>query len=131
MKPQTSLRAALADPNLLDLGAPSWAAWRPLLLAGMGEALTDDELAYFTGSPADRGPHRRVDEAWIVAGRRAGKTRAMAALAVYLAALCTHAHHLARGQRGYVLVVAPDLKQAGELIAYCRGIFESRCCANW
>ena len=49
----------------------------------------------------------------------------MAALAVYLAALCTHAHHLARGQRGYVLIVAPDLKQAGELIGYCRGIFQS------
>jgi hypothetical protein len=38
---------------------------------------------------------------------------------------CSHAHHLAKGQRGYVLIVAPDLKQAGELIGYCRGIFES------
>ena len=33
MTPQVTLRAALADPNLLDLGAASWAAWRPLLLA--------------------------------------------------------------------------------------------------
>ena len=48
MKPQTTLRAALADPNLLDLGAPSWAAWRPLLLAAMGEPLLPDELEYFT-----------------------------------------------------------------------------------
>jgi hypothetical protein len=48
MKPQTTLRASLADPNLLDLGAASWAAWRPLLLACMGEALTADELAFFT-----------------------------------------------------------------------------------
>ena len=127
MKPQTTLRAALNDPNLLDLAAPSWAAWRPLLLACMGEALTADELAYFTRfTGRSEAPTRRVDEAWIVAGRRAGKTRAMAALAVYLAALCTHAHHLARGQRGYVLIVAPDLKQAGELIGYCRGIFESK-----
>ena len=101
MKPQTTLRAALADPNLLDLGAPSWAAWRPLLLACMGEPLTADELAFFTRfTGRSEAPTRRVDEAWIVAGRRAGKTRAMAALAVYLAALCTHAHHLARGQRG-------------------------------
>jgi len=127
MKPQTSLRAALADPNLLDLGAPSWAAWRPLLLAAMGEPLAKDELAIFrrfTGRSV--APTKRADEAWIVAGRRAGKTRAMASLATYLAALCDHRYHLARGQRGYVLVVAPDLKQAGELISYCRGIFESK-----
>ena len=92
MTPQVALRTALLDPNLLDLGAPSWAAWRPLLLASMGEPLTDDELAYyirFTGRT--EAPTRRVDEAWIVAGRRAGKTRAMAALAVYLASLCDHA----------------------------------------
>jgi hypothetical protein len=127
MKPQTTLRAALNDPNLLDLAAPSWAAWRPLLLACMGEALTADELAYFTRfTGRSEAPTRRVDEAWIVAGRRAGKTRAMAALAVYLAALCDHSKHLARGQRGFVLVVAPDLRQAGELISYCRGIFESK-----
>jgi hypothetical protein len=122
VKPQTSLRAALADPNLLDLGAPSWAAWRPLLLSALGEPLLPDELELyrrFTGR--SKAPTKRVDEAWIVAGRRAGKTRAMASLATYLAALCDHSQHLARGQRGYVLVVAPDLKQAGELIAYCRG----------
>ena len=91
MTPQTTLRAALLDPNLLDLGAPSWAAWRPLLLSMMGEALTDDEREVFTRfTGRTEAPSKRCDEAWIVAGRRAGKTRAMAALAVYLAALCKH-----------------------------------------
>jgi hypothetical protein len=126
MNPETTLRHALFDPNLLDLGAPSWAAWRPLLLSIMGEPLLPDELELFrrlTGRTI--APERRVDEAWIVAGRRAGKTRTMAALATYIAGLCSHHHHLAKGQRGYVLIVAPDLKQAGELIGYCRGIFES------
>src|SRR5262245_9993249 len=126
MIPQTTLRNALLDPNLLDLGAPSWAAWRPLLLAIMGEKLEPDELEIFrrfTGRSTS--PERRVDEAWLVVGRRGGKTRAMAALATYIGALCSHHHHLAKGQRGYVLIVAPDLKQAGELIGYCRGIFES------
>ena len=126
MKPQTTLRRALEDPLLLDMGGPSWAAWRPLLLACMGEALRPDELEIFrkfTGRT--EAPTKRVDEFWAVVGRRGGKTRGMAALAVYLAALCDHAHHLARGQRGFVLVVAPDLKQANELIGFCRGIFES------
>jgi hypothetical protein len=88
MKPETTLRQALLDPNLLDLGAPSWAAWRPMLLAIMGEPLLPDELEVFrkfTGRTT--APERRVDEGWLVVGRRGGKTRAMAALAVYIAAL--------------------------------------------
>jgi phage terminase large subunit-like protein len=92
----------------------------------MGEQLLPDELELFrkfTGRMT--APERRVDEGWLVVGRRGGKTRAMAAMATYIGALCGHAHHLAKGQRGYVLIVAPDLKQASELIGYCRGIFES------
>jgi hypothetical protein len=108
MTPQISLRRALEDPNLLDMGGPSWAAWRPLLLACMGEPLTAEELEIFTRFTGRiEAPTNRVDEFWGIIGRRGGKTRAMAALAVYIAALCTHTHHLARGQRGYVLVVAP------------------------
>jgi hypothetical protein len=126
MIPQCSLRRALEDPNLLDMGQPSWIAWRSLLLAVMGEQLQPQELDYFrlfTGRTD--APSKRADEAWFVVGRRGGKTRAMAAVACYIAALCQHSHHLARGQRGYVLIVAPDLKQAGELVSYCRGIFEA------
>ena len=39
MKPKVTLRAALEDPQLLDMGAESWIAWRALLLAMMGEPL--------------------------------------------------------------------------------------------
>ncbi len=126
MKPRITLRAALADPQLLDMAGPSWAAWRPLLLAIAGERLTAEELAIFTRfTGRTEAPRKFIDEGWFVVGRRGGKTRAMAALAVYIAALCEHGHHLARGQRGFVLVVAPDVRQAGELIGFCRGLFES------
>jgi|SRR5947199_8839777 len=49
MKPRISLRQSLQDPNLLGgaLTGESWAAWRTLLVAGMGEALTEDERATF------------------------------------------------------------------------------------
>ena len=43
MKPQTTLRAALADPNLLDLGAPL-GGLAPVAAGRMGEKLTADEL---------------------------------------------------------------------------------------
>ena len=49
MKPRISLRQSLQDPNLLGgaLTGESWAAWRTLLVASMGESLTEDERATF------------------------------------------------------------------------------------
>jgi hypothetical protein len=44
-----SLRKALADPKLLGkaLAGDSWLAWRVLLIAAVGEALTDSERIIF------------------------------------------------------------------------------------
>jgi hypothetical protein len=47
MRPRVSLRTALEDPNLLDFGDSSRIAWRALLLASRGEALTPEELEHF------------------------------------------------------------------------------------
>jgi hypothetical protein len=49
MIPKTTLRRALADQQLLgsELAGDSWAAWRTLLIAAMGEELTDDERQIF------------------------------------------------------------------------------------
>jgi hypothetical protein len=98
MIPKITLRAALNDPNLLDMAAPSWIAWRSLLLAAMGEPLLPEELEYFrklTGR--DEPPSKRVDEFWCVIGRRGGKSKAVAALCVYIAGLCEHRHLLSAG----------------------------------
>ena len=45
MTPRTTLRKALADPQLLGgaLAGESWQSWRALLIAAMGEELTDEE----------------------------------------------------------------------------------------
>ena len=50
MKPRVTLRKALEDPELLGsaLAGPTWHAWRSLLIAAMGEPLTNDELETFT-----------------------------------------------------------------------------------
>jgi hypothetical protein len=49
MKPQATLRRALSDRNLLGgvLAGDSWRAWRVLLIAAMGEPLTEDERTLF------------------------------------------------------------------------------------
>ena len=122
MRPQTSLRAALADPNLLGtaLGGDTWIAWRSLLLAAMGEELLPGELEHFrklTGR--DEPPDQRVSEFWGIVGRRGGKSSAVAVLAVYLVALCRWPM-LSPGEAGHVLIVAPDRSQGGVILDYAR-----------
>ena len=119
-----AIRQALDDPNLLGtaLEGPSWKAWRVLLIAAMGEPLTPDELELFkrfTGREV--APSERVDEFWCCIGRRAGKSRAMAVLAIYLAGLCDYRDKLSPGARGVVLLLAPDMKQAKVLLDYAEG----------
>jgi hypothetical protein len=68
------MRAALRDPDLFGeiLPGESWAAWRILLIAAMGEALTDDERIVFESlTGREREPLSRVEEIWaIVSSRR-------------------------------------------------------------
>lgn len=125
MKPRVPIRQALTDPALLggSMGGETWYAWRVLLCSMMGEPLEPDELAIFeqlTGRTA--GPDHRVEEALVVAGRRGGKSRAMAALGVYLAALCDWQDQLTVGEIGTLLMIAADTKQAGVLLEYADGM---------
>ena len=124
MKPKVSLRTALADPQLLGgtLVGDSWLPWRTLLIASMGEELTDEEREIYTQlTRREHEPSERVDEAVFVVGRRGGKTRATSTLACYIAALCTH--KLVPGEVGMVLLIAPDTKQAKISLKYCEAIF--------
>jgi hypothetical protein len=127
--PKVPLREALRDRALLGnvLAGESWKPWRTLLIASMGEALIDDEeraiFERFTGR--DLAPQRRVNELAIVAGRRGGKTRALALLATYIAALCDHTDALAAGERGIVLCVAQGTDIARKIIEFCLSDFES------
>jgi hypothetical protein len=92
----------------------------------MGEELTPDELKDFqrlTGRAVS--PDTRVEELWCVVGRRGGKTQAMATLAVYLAGLCDYKDALARGEKGVVLLIAPDQRQAKIALGYAEGCLQS------
>jgi len=126
MKPKVTLRQALADPQLLGgmLTGDSWDGWRTLLIAGMGEALTDAEretFAKLTGRK--REPLQRIEELVAVVGRRGGKSRASAVLAAYLGGLCEHP--LVPGERGVLLCIAPDQRQAKITLEYCAAAFDA------
>ena len=123
-----SLRRALTDPGLLGsvLGGDAWLAWRTLLIAAMGEPLRDDERALFVKlTGREREPCRRVEELIAVVGRRGGKSRAIATLAAYIGGLCDHRAVLAPGERGVVLCIAPDQRQARIILNYATAAFEA------
>jgi hypothetical protein len=123
-----SLRKALTDPKLLGsaLAGPSWQAWRVLLIAAVGEALTDSERAIFrqfTGRP--REPGKPVHELIAIVGRRGGKSRAMAVLLCWLAGLCDHRGMLAPGETGVALLVSRDQRIARIILGYVEGILDA------
>ena len=121
MKPLITIRKALADQNLLGcaLEGDSWAAWRVLLIAAMGEPLKDSEREVFkrlTGG-REREAGERADELVAVVGRRGGKSRAMSVLATYLAALCEHP--LVPGERGVLLPDSAGPASGKDLAGLC------------
>lgn len=122
------MRHALDDPELLArvLDGSSWKAWRCILIAAMGEALTEDERRLFTQlTQRAHEPLERVEELWAVVGRRGGKTRAAAVLAAYLAACVDYNARLAIGERGLVLCLAQNQKQASVSFSYITGLFRA------
>jgi len=127
LTPRLPLRQALSDPALLGntLTGDSWAAWRTLLIASMGETLTDAERSLFREiTRRDREPGRRVDEFVGIVGRRGGKSRAISVVAAYVAGLCEHPG-LAPGETGIVLIIAADQRQADVVLDYVEANFQT------
>jgi hypothetical protein len=124
MKQLTAIDRVYSEPSLLG-GAfkdrSTWAPWFAFLRAMFGLPLSADQLAIYREcterTEAPDGPAR---EGWLVCGRRAGKSRILAFIAVFLACFCCWASCLALGERGCVLIVATDRRQARVIFNYVR-----------
>ena len=128
MRPIVTMRSALADPDLFArvFAGESWSAWRTILIAICGEALTPEERTVFeslTGRPQE--PREPVEEAWLIKGRRAGGTRAVAVLCAYYGALCDHSSVLAPGERAVLPIMSASVAQATKALQYLDGIFST------
>jgi len=120
------IRDALQRSDLLGSALPgdTWLPHRTLLIAAMGEELTDQEREVFrmiTGR--DREPGVQVDELVAVLGRRAGKTRSAGTLAAYVATLCFH-DYLAAGERAVIPILAGSTIQANNAFQAVLGVLE-------
>ncbi len=128
MKRAVTMRTALSDPRLLGNALPgeSWSVRRTFLVAIMGERLTAAErkvFRQFTGRQQE--PGERIEEGLFLIGRRGGKDNATAVIAAYIAALVDWSAVLAPGERGIVLCIGADVKQATVQRNYIEGVFDA------
>ncbi|MDA9521208.1 hypothetical protein XI06_12655, partial [Bradyrhizobium sp. CCBAU 11434] len=105
-----TLLDAVNDPDvfLSSLTNPEdWAAWWAFVAAIFAYDMTPDQLALFQKCTGRKSPpSKQVKEAWLVVGRRGGKSRVLALIAVWLACFFNYRPYLARGQRAVVQVMA-------------------------
>ena len=102
-----------------------WAAWMAFLAALYALPMTPEMLLTYQQCTGRIAPHTVAAlEAWLICGRRAGKSFIMALNAVFIACFGEYRKHLARGERGTVLVIATDRRQARNIIRYIRGLLE-------
>jgi hypothetical protein len=102
----------------------SWAAWRTLLATLFAVPLTAEQMPLFkrcTGRT--RPPAEPAREGWLIVGRRGGKSLIAALVAVWAAVFRTY--HLAPGERGLVMVIAADRRQARVVLRYIAAILET------
>jgi hypothetical protein len=70
-------------------------------------------------------PSGGASEAWLICGRRAGKSFMLALIAVFLAAFKDWRPYLGPGEVATVMVIAADRKQARVIMRYCVGLLQS------
>jgi hypothetical protein len=118
---------AIASPEIWGgwfRNPKTWAPWRTFLSVLFGLPLDDAELDLFQQCTGRRQPPPATgfNEAWLVCGRRAGKSFVLALTACYLAVFRDWRPYLSPGEVGTVKVIAVDRKQARVIHRYCRAL---------
>jgi phage terminase large subunit-like protein len=116
---------ALDDENLFApyFSGQSWASWRAFLAALF--ALPMDAAAaaiYRAATGRHNCPALPFNEAALIVGRRGGKSRVLATIAVFLATFRDYAQFLAPGEVATVAVLAANRAQARTIFRYVLGL---------
>ena len=70
-------------------------------------------------------PARPPKEAWLVVGRRGGKSYVLACVAVFLACFKDWRPYLGPGEVGTIMIVAEDRKQARAIMRFIKGLLHA------
>jgi hypothetical protein len=122
-KPAVTILQAMTDPELFGswFSDPSWNSWKTFIKAFAGEAMTAEELVLYTSCTGRESPPRpgeQVRQAWVCCGRRAGKSRILAMLAVYAALLMNWRSFTVSGETAVIMIFATDRQQGRVIFGY-------------
>lgn len=123
------------DPTILDaLAAPelfkpffkdveTWAVWFAIIAAIFALPMTDEQLRHYRHVTGRTEPPTEIaKQVYLVIGRRGGKSRILALIAVWLACFFEYREFLAPGEKGVVQVIAADRKQARVVLRYVKAL---------
>jgi hypothetical protein len=121
---------AIQDPRFFRTSfkdLQSWRSWFVLLKALFGLRLeSDGERQIFSASTGLASPpDRQAKEAYIIAGRRSGKSFMAAVISVFLATFKDWKPYLSPGEKGWIFIIATDRDQAKIIKRYIAGILDS------
>ncbi|WP_428487214.1 hypothetical protein [Rhodopila sp.] len=116
---------ALTDPEMFGphFRGTSWNAWRAFVAALFAAPMTTEQVALFrlyTGRTT--APATPFTEAALIVGRRGGKSRVLAFVAVALAVLRSYDEHLAAGEVATIGVLAQTQKQGRSIFRFVQGL---------
>jgi hypothetical protein len=101
----------------------SWRAWIVFLRAMFGLPMDGSDVELFRQCTARASaPLGGFSEAWLICGRRSGKSFILALIAVFLATFCDWRKYLSPGERGTIMVLAADRKQSRVIFRYIRAL---------
>ncbi len=123
-----NILAALDDPALFapHFRGDTWKPWRAFLAALFALPMDDAaQTLYWAHTGRQDAPEAPFKEAALVIGRRGGKSRVLALIAVFLATFRDYAPHLAPGEVATVAVIAADRRQARSIFRFARGLLQA------
>jgi hypothetical protein len=98
----------------------TWAPWFSFLRVLFGLRLDEADLELFkTCTGRTLPPVGAFNEAWLICGRRAGKSFVLALVAVFLAVFKDWSGFLSPGETGTIKVIAVDRRQSRVIFRYC------------
>ncbi|WP_414899352.1 hypothetical protein [Rhizobium cremeum] len=117
---------ACEDPELFGpwfKDPETYQAWFAFLAALFGLPMTEEQAEiYRRHTGREELPGEPSEEAWLIIGRRGGKSFVMALVAVFLACFRDYRPFLAPGEMGTVMVIAADRRQARTIIRYAKAL---------
>jgi hypothetical protein len=126
---EINILQTIDDPNLFKpwfKNEDTWKAWRAFLAALFGLPMdSEQKKIYQTCTKRSLPPFKQCSEAFLVIGRRGGKSFIASLVAVYLACFGNYEKFLTPGEYGIVMLLAADRKQARVLIKYISALLNN------